>query len=114
MISKKYRIDRNLIDYILKKGESDTSNLFIIRYIKNNKDFCRYRTIVSSKLNPKAVIRNKIKREIYEAIRIITKDKECKETLDIVLIPKKQIKEAKYQEIEKDLEKIIKKHGKIK
>lgn len=107
MIAKKYRIDRNLIDYILKKGDSFTSKLFIIRYTKNDKRFCRYRTIVSKKIYPKAVKRNHLRRKIYEAVRSAGIEDAPKTHLDIMLIPKKRIINAKYKEIENDIKETI-------
>ncbi|MFH1284635.1 MAG: ribonuclease P protein component [Candidatus Peregrinibacteria bacterium] len=109
MIAKKYTVDRNLIDYILKKGESFTSKLFIIRYARNNKKFYRYTVIVSTKIDSSSVARNKIKRRIYEAIRRVENEKpeSKKENFDIILIPKKQIKDKDFNEIEQDIGEII-------
>lgn len=115
MLEKKYRIERNQTQYILKKGEDSVSKLFIIRYIKNNKEFNRYCSVVSKKLYTKAVDRNRLRRRIYEAIRLISKEiTPPREPLDIVLIPKKSILTAKYEEIEQDIRKIITQHGQTK
>ncbi len=109
MLAKKYRIERNQIQYILKKGLQDTSRLFIIRYIENKKKFNRYCITVSRKIDTKAVIRNKLRRQVYEAIR--TSNNQPKNHLDIVLIPKKNILKANFEEITQDIEEIINKHG---
>ena len=69
MIEKKYRIEQNQIQYILKKGEDSVSKLFIIRYIKNNKEHNRYCTVVSKKIYTASVDRNKLRRQISEIIR---------------------------------------------
>ncbi len=116
MLEKKHRIDRNQTQYILKKGEDSVSKLFIIRYIKNNKEFNRYCSVVSKKLYTKAVDRNKLRRQIYHACSE-AKRANIKETpeghdiptehFDIVLIPKKRITKAKFEEIEQDLREII-------
>lgn len=113
MISQKYRLTRNQIQYILKKGESSISKLFIIRYIRNQEDHNRYCVITSKKIYAKAVERNHLRRQIYEAIRLVEKECETlKEThTDIALIPKKKITNEFYKEIEEDLRAIIKKHG---
>ncbi|NIA01877.1 MAG: ribonuclease P protein component [Nitrospirae bacterium] len=115
MLEKKYRIDRNQTQYILKKGEDSISKLFIIRYIKNNKEFNRYCSVVSKKLYTKAVDRNKLRRQIYHAIRAVSSEiKLSTEHLDIVLIPKKRITKAKFEEIEQDLMELIINHGQTK
>lgn len=101
MISKKYRVPSALIPYILEKGNLYTSKLFIIRYRKNDKQFARYRVIISKKLHPKAVTRNHLRRQIYESIRLHQKN--VAENRDIILIPKKRILKTKYSEIEADI-----------
>ncbi|MFH1533915.1 MAG: ribonuclease P protein component [Nitrospirota bacterium] len=112
MLEKKYRIERNQTQYILKKGEDSISKLFIIRYIKNNKGFNRYCSVVSKKIFTKAVDRNKLRRQIYHAIQLTSKEiSSPKESLDIVLIPKKRITTAKFEEIEQDIRELITKHG---
>ncbi len=108
MLSKLYRIERNQINYILRKGEGSISKLFIIRYIKNDRKFNRYATVISKKIYLKAVPRNKLRRQIYEAIRLVTKESEAtSKNSDMVLIPKKSITKADFNEIEKDLRAII-------
>lgn len=104
MIATNQRVPREFIPYILRKGKSTTSKLFIIRYKQNKEQINRYRTIVSKKVEPKAVQRNKIRRQIYEAVRLKEKDQQAKQTtFDIILIPKKQIKESNFQEIKDDI-----------
>lgn len=108
MIAAKFRIPRADISYILKKGEQFISKLFIVKYTENKEDFSRYRVIVSRKIYPKAVKRNHLRRQIYEAIRL-NQGKEEGKKKDLVLIPKKNILKADYKSIEEDIKKII--HG---
>lgn len=112
MLSKLYRIERNQVNYILKKGEGNISKLFIIRYSKNNKGFNRYATVISKKIYLKAVPRNRLRRQIYETIRLITQETEpSQKQLDIVLIPKKKIINADFNAIKEDLRAIIINNG---
>jgi len=111
MIAKKHKVERNLINSILKKGKSKTSKLFIIRYSENRQEYSRYCTIISRKVSLSAVERNKKRRQIYEAIRIISEETPPQTNIDLILIPKKQILSATYQEIEKDIREIINTHG---
>ena len=114
MISKKYKVQRSEIPYILKKGQLSNSDLFIIRYKKNEEDFPRFRVIISKKLEAKAVKRNKLRRQIYESIRLNLEEKA--ENNDYILIPKKKIIKKIYQEISEDIRVNIinKKHGSTK
>ena len=112
MISTKARVPRQSIPYILKKGNSYHSELFIIRHTKNDGHNSRYRVIISKKLLREAVDRNKLRRQVYEAIR--KNDKEsAKQGQDIILIPKKNILTRNYQQIEEDIKKNVlnKSHG---
>lgn len=110
MIAKKYRIPKTSIARILKKGMLFNSKLFVVRFIQNDKNFCRYRTIVSKKLEKEAVKRNKLRRKIYEAVREIEKETETGNK-DMILIPKKQIIKTSFDKLVEDIKTI--KHGKI-
>lgn len=105
MIAKKYRIPRVNLAYILEKGDQKRGGLFIIRYKKNNKKFCRYRVIISKKLEAKAVKRNRLRRQLYETIRLNLIDQRSgiKENLDLIFIPKKIILKTAFKEIENHL-----------
>ena len=105
-------MERNAINYILKKGESSVSKLFILRYSKNDQAFNRYCVIISRKVDTKAVTRNKLRRQIYEAIRLTAQNlKPSESNLDIILIPKKSVKEKTFEAIQTDLREIIINHG---
>ncbi len=101
MIGKNHRVPSSRIDYILKKGETRESKLFIKKFATNEDNINRFSIIVSRKIEPKAVKRNSLRRQIYEAIRLNIP--ESRITTDSVLIPKKKILEASYQEIEADI-----------
>lgn len=109
MIATKYRIPRQEISYILSSGDSTTSKLFIIRFKKSSEKFFRYRAIISKKLNPGAVNRNYLRRQIYEAIRLNSDKESGSENFDLILIPKKRILSAQFKEIMEDISHIIKK-----
>lgn len=102
MLATKYRVPRQYIDYILKKGDSFTSKLFIVRYKPNREKFCRYRIIISKKVDPKAVKRNHLRRQSYEAIRL-NMPNNASSGLDMILIAKKSTIKASYQAVEDDL-----------
>lgn len=107
MIAKKYRVPREKIAYILKKGDSFKSQLFIVRLKPNQETHNRFRTIVSLKIDKKAVKRNKLRRQIYEALRLSEQENKQEQNYDLIIIPKKSILGAKYQDIEKDLKNLI-------
>jgi ribonuclease P protein component len=70
MIAKDFRLKRNQIDYLLDKGISTRTQLFIVRYVENNKDFPRFCVIISKKIDNKATVRNLVRRQILRYIFI--------------------------------------------
>lgn len=95
----------------LKSGKKEISRFFIIKKIPNQLSFSRFAIVTSKKCIKKAVDRNKIRRRIYESIRLNLKTTKSPQELsktaeDIVLIAKKNILEATFSEIKKDLETI--------
>lgn len=105
MIASKYKVPRLDIPVILEKGREYASRLFIVRSRKNSGQFCRYRVIVSRKMHRHAVKRNRLRRQIYEAIRLNTSKEQHGK--DIILIPKKITLVKKYADISADIKKII-------
>lgn len=107
MIAKNFRIPRERIAYILDKGEEKSSKLFILRFLKNSESFPRFRTVISKKIAAKAAKRNRLRRQIYEAIRTAVKELKPQNTLDIILIPKKKITDSQYKDILSDIKNIL-------
>ncbi len=114
MIATKLRVPKEYIGYILKKGNLDSSKLFIIRLQRNNKHFSRYRVIISKKLESAAADRNHLRRQIYEIIRVNSPTSQ-EIGMDIILIPKKNVKKVDFSSMSKDIiDNIIKmQNGKI-
>ncbi|MBT3864547.1 ribonuclease P protein component [Candidatus Peregrinibacteria bacterium] len=107
MIPTSNRLKRNQVEYVLKKGLSTSTDLFVVRYIEHKDDEKPHFTIITStKLSKKAVERNKLKRKIYEAVRLQMPEKL---PLYIAIIPKKQALEVKYEKIAQDIAKLFKK-----
>lgn len=82
------------------------------KYVKDNQDqFIRIGIVATKKIDNRAVVRNKIKRQIREAIRKISKET-CNLFInhsDYELIARKDFPDYKYQEIVSDLKDILQK-----
>jgi len=109
MIPKEFRLKKNQIEYVLKKGVSATTSLFIIKYStkdpKEEQLFPKFAVITSAKLSKKATDRNQVRRRIYEAVRLNTPENL---PLYIVIIPKKRTLTVEYKEIDGEISKLFK------
>jgi len=116
MLAKKFKIGRKEIPYILEKGSTENSKYFILKKTPAENDHLQFTCIVSKKIHKKANKRNRIKRRIFEAIRLILKEKPVFISASkTILIPKKSILDCRFSEIKGDLIKTLTKNhnGKI-
>lgn len=86
MISKKHRFHgRGSLSYVYKNGLSERVEFFAIKHVKSKTDKYRLAVVVSKKVNKKAVVRNRIRRRIYEVVRNIYKDFGFSQPSDIII-----------------------------
>lgn len=93
---------------VLKAKTKLHTNVFTIFYLKNTKQAkgFRYALIVSKKVSLKAVVRNKIKRQL----RAMLKEANLHETnVDLVIVVKPQFIENSYGDNAKIFKKVIQK-----
>jgi len=80
VLNKKYRFhSRGGVKYVYSHGKTVRTSKMSLVFVKNIKGYTRIAVVVSKKVEKSAVRRNRIRRRIYEALR-----------LNIDLIPKKQ------------------------
>lgn len=72
MVSKKHRFKgQNSIRYIFRKGDTIRGSIITVRYVTNfKKDSYRVAVVVSKKVTKLSPVRNRIRRRIYESIRL--------------------------------------------
>ena len=79
MLSKKYRFhSRGGVKYVYKHGKTLRTSEMSLTFTENTRGFTRIAVVVSKKVAKSAVKRNRIRRRVYEALR-----------LNLDLIPKK-------------------------
>jgi len=70
MLPKKNRINnRQLIQKLFQKGKTYKNGCFIFRYLFSEDNVSQFVTIISKKISKKAVSRNRLRRQIHEALR---------------------------------------------
>lgn len=106
---KKFRIRKNA-EYrvVYKRGRSFSNELLVLYVYNKRSDVSRVGVSVSKKVG-KSVIRNKVRRRIYEVYRL-NSDK-IKQGYDLVFIARNLIKNKSYFEIEKSVINLLNKAG---
>lgn len=108
MIAQNYRLRRWRVEKILKKGVSGKTELFIIKYLENKLAHSRFSVTMSRKFEKLAVVRNRKKRQVYEAIRNLVKEENGPmKNVDMVLIPYKKLLTSVYEKIYSSLKNIF-------
>lgn len=107
MLSKQYRFhSRGGVNYTYKKGKTIRTPKISLVYNTNTYNKQRFAVVVSKKVFKSAVDRNKIRRRIYEAIRLelpnFTDKKDC-----IFVVFSKDLKTIKFEELQNIIKKLL-------
>lgn len=113
MLKRIYRITKAK-DYqrIYRQGGKIYNPFFILRYLPNQKKISRFGVIISNKVAKKAVIRNRLKRQITEIIRLTMSGIPAGYDCSLICLPK--ISRADYNEIKKNLDLLLAKINHVK
>ena len=104
-MKRKYRLRRNSdFKRVRQVGKSNASPIMVLAFLRNELEHSRFGFVVNKRLG-NAVKRNKIKRRMREATRL--RVSHIKPGFDIVLIARKHIDRATYQEITRSLEELL-------
>ena len=107
MLSKKYRFhSRGGVRYVYKQGKTVRTPKMSLVFAKNTKGFTRVAVVVSKKVEKSAVKRNRIRRRIYEAVRVNFEDLPKKQDY-IFVVFNKDIGKIAFSELEKLLGTLI-------
>lgn len=108
MLDKKNRIRLNKeFDQIFKTGQSFYGKAFGVKIIKTSNEKTRLGLLVGTKISKKAVIRNKIKRQIREIVR--AELPLLKESYDLAVIALPSSVESDFSFLKADLQTTFKK-----
>ena len=103
MLSKKYRFhSRGGVRYVYQKGKTVRTPRMSLVFVKNERGFTRVGVVVSKKVEKTAVGRNRIRRRVYEAIRL-NMDKLPKEVDYVFVIFSKKVADMPFSELEENL-----------
>ena len=102
MLSKKKRVTKELFQTVLKSGNTLSGSFFIFRYIKQNTP--QYTFVASKKIAKRAVDRNKLRRQGYNALNSFP----LKNYLGVFFY-KKHPKNVSFKDIKEDISFILSK-----
>jgi len=100
MISKQNRFHGlGSLNFVYRKGQVVRGQLFSIKYVRNNKlKSYRAAVVVSKKVHKSAVVRNRIRRRVYEVIRSI--ESKITQPYDLVItVHSDQVAELAHNEL---------------
>lgn len=108
MLSKKYRFhSRGGVRYTYQNGKTIRGSKISLVFADNSRNKQRYAVVVSKKVLKSAVGRNRIRRRVYEAIRLelpkIQKPVDC-----ILIIYSKEILDIDFKEIQRTIRDLLK------
>ena len=109
-LAKIHRIrKKNDFEIIFSQGKTVQNSFFFIYYLKTqiHERISRFAVVVSSKVSPKAVVRNKIRRRIREIIRKFLTRIDL--GVDMIILVKSKVKDQKFVELESSLVEIFEK-----
>lgn len=105
-MDKKYRLKKNMeFKKVYSVGKNHWNRNFVLYVKKNNLDETRVGFTITKK-HGNAVIRNRIRRQMKEAYRLNFHN--VKDGYDLVFIPKRNITNISYKEIEGSMIHIMK------
>ncbi|MDD4531114.1 MAG: ribonuclease P protein component [Candidatus Pacebacteria bacterium] len=113
MLPKENRLKKEKeFEAVFKGGRTFRGEYVLLRYLVNGTDKTKVGFITSKKVSKLATERNKAKRRMREIVRL--RKGKIKDGLSIIIIALPRINSAGYEEIEKDLVKILSKEELVK
>ena len=115
MLSSRYRFhSRGGVNYVYRHGKSLRGKKLTLIYMKNARHFQRFAVVVSKKVCKTAVGRNRIRRRVYEAIRLYKKSHNYNDFTDhIFIVYEKSFRDCDFSEISTLVEKLLNKSTSI-
>lgn len=107
MLNKKYRFhSRGGVRYVYQKGKTIRKPKMSLVFVENTRGFTRFAVVVSKKVEKSAVGRNRMRRRIYEALRLNMEN--LPKRMDYVFVVySKDVMKMPFKEIEELLGELV-------
>lgn len=110
MIARSFRLKKKKdFNQVMKTGRAQTSACLVLKYGLNQKEQARVGFVCSKNISKKAVVRNRIKRQMREA----TKDSlpKLRPGYDLIFLARMNIIDQDFWTIKRELEALLNKAG---
>ena len=108
MLSKDSRLKKKKdFEHVFKKGKGFKEGFLFVKLVRNNLKITRFGFVVGYKVSKKAVLRNKVKRRLREAVK--AELLKIKKGLDVVLVADKGLEPKNLKEIKMVVTNLFKK-----
>lgn len=102
MLPKECRLKKSReIRDILRNGRSARKEFLILKFKENNLSVSRFAFLISKKVSLKAVVRNRLRRKLHEAVRLNLPD--IGKNIDAVLLATSDFSDKTAEELKKIL-----------
>lgn len=102
MLNKKNRIsNRNVIEQLFRNGKLYKNHFFVFKYEKAIGSPSQFAVSVSKKISKKAVIRNRLRRQVNDILRLNLNS--LKQDFKALIIARPASQNATFQEISKSI-----------
>ena len=109
MINKRYRFhSRGGVRHAYKDGKTIRHAKISLVHCTNERGFQRFAVVVSKKVDKRAVVRNRIRRRVYEAIRLYKTENDFNAPKDLVFVVyTKDFYDCDFSEIKRQISSLI-------
>lgn len=107
MLPKSARLSKNQVEEVLKTGRRFSSTYFLATATRSSDSRRAFAVVVSKKVAPTAVLRNKLRRRVYNAVRTISKTSAASPLVSVVVTVKREAVPATFADFCEDLKRLL-------
>lgn len=108
LLENRLKADRDF-KKVLKFGTFFSTKNLRMKVMQNNLPTSRFGFVISLKASKKAVVRNRLKRQVREVVRLLLKDGLIKSGVDVSINLFIGLEDLSYQEIQNEVEELFRK-----
>lgn len=112
MLAKRFRLDKKEFTFLKERGRKISTPFFSLLWGRGRGEGPRFGFVVSKKIDKRAVVRNKIKRRLAQAL--LSSLSKIRPEVWLIFLAKKSLREKNFKEIRKEIDRVLKREGLLK